>query len=200
MPRGPQGQIKKKPRNKIRPSSKAPDSDQVKLAPSEQPLVAWPIVGCQINENWQQQGMASIWLLKQNPVWDDYTFAGFLVDVAGLGLKDAFVRPHVSRRYLTQAMTKMKEHGFEAGFGEPPTYGPCSHDLMRQLVFGSLLWANQHGFRTPSQVLATTEQVLGLAALDELLDLSVFGRDGKPFIVGPLENVARFLPMDNKGK
>ncbi len=193
--RGPNGRIAKKPGKKRHPVSyserqpteSAPDRVSLSLTP-------WPIVECRINAEWKQQGMASIVLLQQDPRTGTYTFTAFLVDVLGLGLKDGFSRHFVSRRHLTQQLERMHErHRHDED--PPPEYVTCSLDLLRQLVWGGILWARQHDFQTPRIAVEVAEKVLGQMP-DEpaALDLSIFGQDdGRPLLIGSFESIAPFL-------
>lgn len=135
--------------------------------------------------------MASIVLLQRDPRTGSHAFTGLLVDIRGVGLKDGFTRYAVSRQYLAQQVEKLNNHHPY----DEVEYVDCSLDLLRQLVWGGILWARQHNFKTPSIALKVVDSVLGQMPDEPAeLDLSIFGGDdGRPLIIGSFESLAQFL-------
>ncbi len=184
MARGPNGQIKKRPKNtKKRPSTPI----QKKLA-REITHSVWQIETIRVNQEWKDQGMASIQLLQREEGHiESYRMVAFLVDLRGLGLKDAFIKANVSRRVF-ERIDQLRALNADAS-----KMVSCSEDLMRRLVFGGLVWARQHGFHTPVEVLRITERVFGPVSDLEESDLSEFGYEGKPLLIGSLDGLMPFL-------
>ncbi len=193
MGRGPNGQTKKRGKSS-RPKpkgSKPREEARLQMAG----LDTWPIVDCRINESWQS-GMASIHLLKRNPRLDDYAFIAFLVDVRGLGLKDAFIRWHAGRQAFSRVMERLgraRAADLEVDDYEVPSFIGCPPELMVQLVVGGIHWARQNKFRTPPDIIEAAVTVLGATVINTPVDLGVFGRDGKPDLILTFEDAARFL-------
>lgn len=135
MARGPNGQVKKKPRTNKRPLTHKPRP----AAPNQVAVpTIWEIFDCRINDTWEDTGRASIMVLRRNPRLDDYWFSAFLIDLSGFGLKDGFERPHVTRRYIDRAIERANRHAMREEDPEPMNYHPCSLDLARELVFGGI--------------------------------------------------------------
>src|SRR6266446_10245576 len=55
----------------------------------------FPLRECLINENWQEQRMASISFARNRP-YGRVAFAAFCVDLGCLGIKSAFAHPDIS--------------------------------------------------------------------------------------------------------
>ncbi len=192
MARGPQGQIKKQ--KKSGKKGKVKRAAMLSAASDSRPQVlsTWETVRCRISQDWETSGMAAIHVLQQREGFSTaYRLAGFLVDVKGLGLKDAFVHTNVSRNVMTQLDQRSHSHGMMLN------YDSCSEDLARRLVFGGIFWARRWDFRTPPDVLKLTEKILGTIPNLEDDDLTEFGSDGKPFIIGDLDSLAQFLPPNS---
>ncbi len=192
MARGPNGQIKKKHgkrrRPAIGPQLVVPEPSAVQAPP----LYGWSIVQCMATDQWEERGIASLYVLQQDPrLREDHTFTAFLIDLWGVGLKDAFQRFHTSRRRVERELERLRQERMLET--DPPAYIPCSTADMRRLVSGGIEWARQHGFRTPPHIIRIAESVLGPAAKDEPPDLSEFGRNGKPFLIGDPQTLAPFL-------
>ena len=138
--------------------------------------------------------MASIQLLQREEGHiESYRLVAFLVDVRGLGLKDAFIKANVSRRVFE----RIDQHRTQ--IADDFEMVSCSEELMRRLVFGGLAWARKHGFHTPVEVLRITERVLGPISDLEKWDLSEFGYDGKPLLMGSLDGLMPFLGKPDEG-
>lgn len=193
MGRGPNGQIKKRG-TASRPNSTGP-KPKAERSVETVALDSWPIVDCRITESWQG-GTAAIHLLKRNPRLDDYAFIAFLVDVRGLGLKDAFIRWHAGRQAFSRAMERIKRgraQDLEFDDYELPRFTACTPELMVQLVAGGIQWARQHNFRTPPDIIEVATKALGTTVINAPVDLSIFGRDGKPELILSLEDAVRFV-------
>ncbi len=194
MSRGPNGAIKKKARAKRVVRSNKPAARPEEAAHQPVPMAQWPVVDCVVNDGWENKGTASVYILKHDAWLDDYAFGGFLVDLTGFGLKDGFVRPHVSRRYLSQMLKRMNIQAESSDFLERMDFLPCSMELAHQLIFGGILWAKRYHFRTPPEVAGAATTFLGALEEHGAADLSIFGREGKPLLMGDPETFKTFLP------
>lgn len=183
MARGANGQIKKHPKSKKK--KPAPPMREPMAIDRKSPV--WRIAAIRINESWAN-GMASIQLLQQEDgVSDHYRLVAFLVDIHGIGLKDAFIKANVSRRVFERLD---RQRHMMAG---APEMVSCTEELLRRLVFGGIVWARRQGFRTPTEVLRIAERVLGPTPDFEGDDLSEFGYEGRALLVGPFEDLRPFL-------
>ena len=156
-----------------RPRKKRPAESQ---RAKTDPVAEWPLAECVVNADWRDTHSASVYLLKHHRQVNDYLFAGFLIDLWGFGLKDAFTRSHVSRRFLAQATTRQMES--DAATASVVHVTACAENLARQLIYGGILWARRHQFRTPEEYIGVTTAVLGPLPADGAVDLSVLARTG----------------------
>lgn len=180
LARGPNGQIKKKPKGNAAKRKSPVRRDQSVSEVISPTVPQWQVVKIRINQRWQADGMATIQLLQRDEgQYEYYRLAVFLVDIMGVGLKDAFVRSNVSPR----ALDRMGQRWALAE--DALTMVSCSEELMHHLVFGGIAWAHRHGFHIPTEALRVAERVLGPVPDMEAWDLSGFGYEGKPMIIGP---------------
>lgn len=127
MARGPNGQIKKHTKSK----KKNPAPPMRERVAMERKSPVWRIAAIRINASWATDGMASIQLLQQEDgASDQYRLVAFLVDIHGIGLKDAFIKANVSRRVF-ERLDRQRHMMAEA-----PEMVSCPEELMRRLVFG----------------------------------------------------------------
>jgi len=130
-----------------------------------------PLVSCLINEDWDQAMMATIFLFRQAST--GLVLCCFHVDLAGVGLKDAW-----GNYGLTEAdLEGIKSRGAEK---RPPLI-PCDLSLANTIVYGGIVWAEKWGFKLPK------DYKIWLRLLEPVdktgIDLSHFGQDGKPLLV-----------------
>ena len=86
-----QNRVKK--RKQIRKRKRAKTQSQPKLFRKDPVLNAalnyrHPLVACLINEDWQEHKLASIYIIRKAS--SGLVLSSFLVDIAGVGLKDAW--------------------------------------------------------------------------------------------------------------
>ncbi|MFZ4625935.1 MAG: SEC-C metal-binding domain-containing protein [Rhodoferax sp.] len=138
----------------------------------------YPISQCVINQHWQQGGMANIFIARQLPN-AKFLFAGYLVDLLCLGVKDTFFNANVPQAELD---------AMPARFGMP--IEPIDFEDARSIILGSIEFADQHGF-VPH---ADWQQTQYLVEPDRPFEPKfTFGKHGKPlFIVGPDDDITNF--------
>ena len=148
---------------------KGPDlTAPVSVLSPEQPLEC-----CVINNDWRDAHMANIIIARKAA--GRFTVVGFLVDIWGLGLKDALLHKGLSRMELDK---------FVLIADRDSELVDCPLSLAQQLVYGGLAWARQHGFRIPAEAIRCLKI---LPAPSEDPDLSCFGtEDGSPMIIGDM--------------
>lgn len=130
-----------------------------------------PLVTCLINENWREHRMASIYVIRDAPT--GFVFSGFLVDLAGLGLKDAWGNYGLSEAEIERLKLKASAND--------DTLIPCEPSVANTIVHGGITWAKKWNFRLPK------EHKIWLRLLEPVnqnrVDVELFGENGKPFLV-----------------
>ena len=130
-----------------------------------------PLVSCLINEDWKDARMASIFIFRRAA--SGLVSSGFLVDLAGLGLKDAWGNYGVRESEIEETRSRLAAKGM--------SLVPCELSLAAKIVHGGVAWARKWGFRLPS------EHKIWLRLLEAVteteVDLDLFGHDGKPFLI-----------------
>jgi len=131
----------------------------------------YPLSSCLINEAWEQGRMATILVIRQAAT--GLVLSSFLIDLAGIGLKDAW-----GNYGLTEAdIEKMKS----SAAAEGNSLMPCDLSLANTIVHGGIAWAKKWHFKLPK------EYKIWLRLLEPVdqteIDLELFGEDGKPFLI-----------------
>jgi len=135
---------------------------------------------CFINENWQEYHLADIVIIR--PVGSGFMVAGFLIDLWGVGLENAFLYNRVSLGTLDRIMAQIQKAA---------TWVECSLPLAQELVYGGLAWARKHGFSIPHDAMRCLE-ILPPPAKEP--SLSRFGeKDGRSVIIGGLRKMLRLF-------
>lgn len=179
MARGPNGQLKKAKKTATPHRSRRSLSEN-----GGHTSLDWDTVEARINEDWQRQGMASIYLLqRQVDPPHRHRLALFFIDVAGGSLTMAQVRTNVPGAVMNH-LDRIELNSW--------IYVPCSDALLRQLIFGSIVWATRHQREIPQETRRITEMVLGPLAEFSDPDLALFGHDGRPRPGSPGEGPAPF--------
>jgi len=94
----------------------------------------FPISHCVVNIGWQQQGMANIIVIRQLPN-AKYLFAGYLVDIMLLGVKDTFFNANLGVEAIESMLGRI----------DMPVE-PIDYEDARSLIFGSIEFARKHRF------------------------------------------------------
>lgn len=142
----------------------------------------YPIVGCWINEGWQEHSLATVVVARQQPN-DNIAFGCFLTDIFCLGVKDVIYNADIPistfyREYLPKLV-----HG---------ELEPISPALAHEIVYGAIEYAAQFGFR-PHSDFRVGQTILDPPDAHPRSGIE-FGKDGKPFYVsGPYDNAAAII-------
>ena len=94
---------------------------------------------CYVNTNWQQAGMAMVHALGHAP-GGRLAYAGFLIDVWCVGLKDTDGQREIERPYFDEILEVVRR--------EQPV-GKIPAAEARRLVAGGIRFARQNGFKLP---------------------------------------------------
>jgi hypothetical protein len=135
----------------------------------------YPLFECLINTDWQDKGMAHIFLSRKQPN-NKLILGVYLVDIFCLGLKNTFCNANLSmEEYQKLKLSLLKETAISA-------YPPGK---ARRIIIGAIEYAKRIGFK-PQKDFNLSKYVLeGLPDTDHDFQLK-FGREGKPFfIAGP---------------
>jgi len=135
---------------------------------------------CLVNDNWQDDGMASVQVLVHVP-GGGYATVGFLVDTWCAGLKDAWYRLEIS---MSEFRDANKNHGVNL----------IDIDLedVRSLVAGGIRFARQNGFRLPRHYERAVKIIGGVGDIDSA-DISNFGKDGGLLWCGSMSDLRKRL-------
>lgn len=134
----------------------------------------YPVYDCHINECWQDDGLATIFIVRQLPNLK-YILGTYLVDTLCLGLKNTFCNanlPYSSiQAVLSQSNMKMINIEYEDA---------------RSIILGGVEYANGLGF-DPNRDWEDSKHIV--EAERPFNKKFEFGRDGKPFYIqGPDDN------------
>jgi len=149
---------------------------------NEHPLVLikkaaqFPLSQCVVNVGWQQQGIANVIVIRQLPN-GKFIFAGYLVDLMMLGVKDAFFNANMGAEAL-QSMVGRVDMPVE----------PIDYEDARSLIFGAIEFARKHRVEPH----ADWQHAKHLVEPDRPFQPKYsFGIDGKAiYIQGPNDDLA----------
>lgn len=126
------------------------------------------LVGCLINEGWQEESMANIFVIRDGPA--GLVFANFLVDLLDRGLTDAWGSFDASHSEIEMIKAEASRGGF--------SLVPCNQDLAEKIVHGGIAWARKWGNKLPREYRIWI-RLLEPPRSSEI-DLDLFGVDGEP--------------------
>ena len=135
----------------------------------------YPLFECLINTDWQDKGMAHIFLSRKQPN-NKLILGVYLVDIFCLGLKNTFCNANLSmEEYQKLKLSLLEETAISS-------YSPGK---ACRVINGAIEYAKRIGFK-PQKDFDLSKYVLeGLQNNDYDLTLE-FGKDGKPlYIAGP---------------
>ena len=135
----------------------------------------YPLFECLINTDWQDKGMAHIYLSRRQPN-NKLILGVYLVDIFCLGLKNTFSNASMSIEEYQKLKLSLFEETAISSYSPAKAY---------RIIIGAIEYAKKIGFK-PQQDFDLSQYVLeGLKNNDYDLTLE-FGKDGKPFyIAGP---------------
>lgn len=123
---------------------------------------------CYANAEWKEEGMASI-LLARRISSGTVSYAAFLVDALGMGLKDASCETEMPLSEFEEHVERMRSR---VG-AESMKLATAQH-----LVYGGIEVARKLNLRLPKQYERAT-RILGALPPGVQPDMSLFGQDGK---------------------
>ena len=148
--------------------------DQHQLSPKEYIKTKarkLPIFACYINENWKEDGMAIIYVIRKHTV-EKYTFGIYIVDLFALGTKDCYCRFSNDKQQLDDLLYKGDKHIMHE----------VDYVLVHNIIYGANAFAEDHGFKI-SKEFELAQYMLEEDTEDiELMEIE-FGKDGKPLLI-----------------
>ncbi len=140
---------------------------------------------CYCTQDWEEEGIASILVLKTVP-GGGHVMGAYLVDFWCCGLKDAWGRLEMTEAEFDEALA-------DAGAHAP--MGRVHLDLVQKMVAGGIRFARQNGFRLPHRY-DRWVGLIGVAPDSSDADLDLFGvkdSDRPLRYVGTLEDLEQRL-------
>ncbi len=171
-------QLKKRRKEKERRKKQSRSSSYYEYAQSAYLIKNaknYPLFECLINADWQDKGMAHIFLTRKQPN-NTLILGVYLVDIFCLGLKNTFCNANLS----------MEEYqNLKLSVSTESTLTACSPGKACRLIKGAIEYAKRLGFK-PQKDFDLSQYVLeGFPDSDSDIALE-FGKDGKPlYIAGP---------------
>lgn len=129
-----------------------------------------PLYKCLINEGWQEDGLAEIFILRKH-VNDHVTVGIYLVDTFCAGVKNTFYYFNIP------------EYEFEGIIASIPLeMEECSYELAHNIIYGAIAFAQEYGI-APHPEFSLTQKLLKEDTEDVELIVLEFGRNGKPALL-----------------
>lgn len=145
-----------------------------------------PIDVCYINDDWQQQGMASIAVARQHQS-GNYTVGTYLVDTFCLGVKDANSLFNISPEELNDLLDHL------------PDYTEITYNEVHNIIYGALTFAQEEADVAPHPDFALAQYLLEEDTDEIPLIEYEFGKDGKPFLCAKNQlEASQYLPRLQK--
>ncbi len=175
-----------KKRRQARKHQKARVRSQPKLLRKDPVLKAalnyrHPLVGCLINENWQEYRMANVYVIRESPY--GLVLANFLVDIAGAGLKDAWGGYGYSKADIEDLKAQIASRG--------DALVSCDLSLVHDVVHGGVIWARKWKFKLPKGHAIWLRLLEPVDLNDIRLDL--FGENGRPLLIRDEDDVHQLV-------
>ena len=129
-----------------------------------------PIYKCFINEDWEFLGMANIFITRKH-VTNYLSLCIYLVDTKCLGVKDTFYRFNISEEEVEAIMKN-----------NPVKMLDVSYDLVHNIIYASIEFAEQFGFKPHKDFTSITEHFLEEDNDDiPLMEITCGGKNGEPW-------------------
>ena len=133
--------------------------------------VAFPVAQCIVSENWQEQGLANIFVVRQLPS-TKYIFGAYLLDLLCLGLKDTFCNANIPDAAMRSMIAQTGQN-----------FVPIDYEDARSIIFGGIEFASKLGFSPNLDWKDSKHIVESDRHFEHKFE---FGRHGKPFYIqGP---------------
>jgi hypothetical protein len=109
-----------------------------------------PIVKCSINKEWENDRLASIWIVRRHSN-GNFTFCCYLVDMNCLGVKDTVYRFNEPQEMLDEYEEKVISN-YETE--------EISYDLAHNIIFAAVEFAEEYGFKPHRDFTSVTQYFL----------------------------------------
>lgn len=149
----------------------------------------FPILECWISEEWKDSSrLVQILLARQQPN-RKICCGSYLIDQYCLGVKDTFAKTNLSPDRFQELLESMDSR---------QKMTKCSIELVHQMVYASIDYAAQFGFKPQSDWAQSQYLLQPRGELEEPYQLT-FGKNGKPFYIsGPYDNVEQIIKQLDK--
>ncbi|MDR1758105.1 MAG: hypothetical protein LBR51_03995 [Bacteroidales bacterium] len=155
--KNPQKQVLLSPENYIRQKSRA-----------------LPIVKCVVNKGWEEDGIASILIVRQHSN-GNFTFCSYLVDKDCLGVKDTMY-------FFNEPQETLDE--YEKQITSNYKVEEISYDLAHNIIFASIEFAEEYGFKPHRDFTSVTQYFLEEDTDDiPLIEIHCGNENGEPVYV-----------------
>lgn len=143
-----------------------------------------PLYACFINEAWEEFQLANVFVIRESPY--GLVLANFLVDVAGIGLKDAWGDYGYGKADIEEIKTEIAAGG--------TALIPCDPALANELVHGGVAWARKWKFKLPKDYAVWLRL---LEPVDQTrINMDRFGEDGRPVLDIEEEELDRLIEKE----
>lgn len=141
-----------------------------------------PIYECMVNDEWEDSRMVQLSVARQHTN-GNVTVCFYLVDLLCLGVKDT--------HFMFNATMSEYRHQFDR-FEDRMSFVPVSYELAHNIVFASLEFADDYGFKPHKDFTSVTRFMLEEDTDDvELIEIEC-GMKGNPaFMRGPFDDDAK---------
>ena len=147
-----------------------------------------PFHECFINENWLEEGMASITISKKMPS-DKLIIGAYVVDIFCLGLKNTLFK---------FALDTNEYASFLEQISKQQELVKCDLAEAHNIIYGAIDYAESIGFK-PQKDFRITEFLLDSDLINDGIDEIEFGKNGKPFyFAGPYDNTKQIIGILEK--
>jgi hypothetical protein len=148
----------------------------------------YPIEFCLIKEGWQNDGLASILIVRKNHEMNKFLYSNFLIDTFCLGLKNVYFNIGVDMSHIDLMLN-----------AQPWNMEAIDYETCRGLILGAIDYAKSLGFEPHKE---WNDNKNFVEADKPYTTKHRFGKNGKPFYVqGPDDNVKAILKiLGNQGE
>ncbi|MBW2000493.1 MAG: hypothetical protein JRJ29_21365 [Deltaproteobacteria bacterium] len=141
----------------------------------------YPLFSCLINEGWEEGRIASVFVIREAPT--GLVLACFVVDLAGVGLKDVWGNYGLARLDIEEIKSRAAQR--------ETSLIPCDLSRASTIIYGGIAWAKKWRFKLPSEYKIWLRL---LEPVDESgVDVELFGEDGKPLLMLDEEDLDVFV-------
>lgn len=146
-------------------------------------LPEWPLIDCLVSDDFEDSGIATVFVVRKNLANGRLVLAIFLCDMYCLGIKNAVFEPDATQSQYDQ-MLGLQIQDFE----------PIDYEDARNLVLGAAFYAESLGFEPRPDVIDEYKRAKATIEGDKPFDKDAYeyGLDGEPYYVtGPDDDYAK---------